>query len=456
MHTKYFIAALTVILCLGLIPITHAQSLTLSITPPIFQLSTDPGETWSSTLKVVNTNPQDLTVFASVMNFTSSDEFGHGVFTPVTEEDVSSTHSLAGWISVTKDAIVIPKEKSADVPFTVHVPRDAEPGGHYAAILIGTEPAGTNGTSQMRVSSFVSSLMFIRIAGQVTETGSIREFYSEKDIYQNSDASFTLRFQNSGNVHIEPQGYITITNMWGKERGQIPVNPDSNYGNVLPGTIRKFAYEWQGEDNFFEVGRYKAVLTLTFGKDSKQNVTAATYFWVVPWKPTAEIFLGLLLLMFIFAWGIRAYVRKALEIEAVRQGILPNAPFMASTPVAEVRREVQRVEVLSTLEIFARPLAEGLIDLKKVRQSSQDIRQISTRTMRREIPDAPLPPRSFTYGAFLRKYAAAFIFLAVLGTGIAGLVVYFRQTLIPSRSYQVFVREADGRKASISTDQLKK
>jgi len=302
----------------GAIPAFAAGSedgLSLSITPPLFQLDIGPGEFWSSTLKIVNINPYDLTVYASVVNFESTGEEGKGKFTPVLNDSQSGPLSLAQWITITKDQIIIPKEKSVDVPFTVQVPENVEPGGHYAAILIGTQSLDAEQAKGpvLQVSTFVSSLLFVRIKGDVREEGAIREFSTEKQFYQEPKVNIALRFENTGNVHLKPRGEIVIYNMQGKIKQKIPVNEGKDFGNILPQSVRKFDYVWEGDGDTFEIGRYKAVATLSYGSESHKNISQETHFWIIPLKPVL-IALGILVfLALIIILLIRFYIKKTIK-----------------------------------------------------------------------------------------------------------------------------------------------
>lgn len=291
----------------------QGEKLTLSVTPPLFQLTIGAGEFWASQLKVVNVNPYDLTLYASVVNFQSEGEEGHGRFTPILPEDPEAqAYSLAQWIEIAKNPIFVPKEKSVEIPFSVRIPANAPPGGHYAAILVGTQSFSAPAEGAVvQVSSFVSSLFFVRIKGEVKEEGDIREFSTEKNFYQKPEATLTLLFENTGNVHLQPQGDIVMYNMWGKERGKIFVNEKTNFGNVLPQSSRKFTFEWKGEQGFFEAGMYKAIATVSFGSEARQNVYRTTYFWIVPLFPVLGIFGGFIAFTLFLAWLIRSYIRGA-------------------------------------------------------------------------------------------------------------------------------------------------
>ena len=244
---------------------SSANGLALTITPPLFQLSVGPGESWSSSITVVNSNPYDITVYARPLEFEAQGEEGHGLFSAISYDKDGNPSSLAGWITTYESPIVIPREQTKQIPFTVTIPEDASPGGHYAAILIGNQPPKTEDETAINVSSSIASLMFVNISGEVVEKARIREFSVDELLYQVPEALFTLRFENLGNVHLQPQGAITINNMWGKERGKIAINANSEFGNVLPGTIRKFSFTWKGDPSLYDIGRYQAEASLSFG-----------------------------------------------------------------------------------------------------------------------------------------------------------------------------------------------
>lgn len=293
---------------------SSGNTLSLSVTPTLFEMSAVPQQAWNSNVKVINNNPYPLTVYASVVNFAPQGETGQGKLLPVFEESTEGA-TLAEWITITHEAVEIPPESSKQIPFSVYVPEDAAPGGHFAAIMVGTRPPDPDAGFRIKTSQIVTSLFFVRVAGDVIEDGQIREFKTTDKFLSEPIVNFELRFQNKGNVHIQPQGEILIKNMWGKERGVIPINHQTHFGNVLPESIRKFEFTWRGELSFSDVGRYSAELTLAYGNDLRQFLTATTYFWVIPVKPMLTV-LGIIVAIILFLiWIVKAYVRRMLALE---------------------------------------------------------------------------------------------------------------------------------------------
>jgi membrane protein implicated in regulation of membrane protease activity len=409
--------------------LSYAQEggLSITITPPLVQLSIGPGETWSSSLKVVNNNTYDVTYYTQVVDMQPDGEDGQSKFVPMIDEAQDPTYqsyALAQWIQMSPGPTLIKAGESANLPYTVSIPADAEPGGHYAAILVGTQP-GTiaQAGSVAEVSSYVSSLIFVNIKGDVVESGRIREFSTSKSLYQTPDVDFTVRFENTGNTHVHPQGEVTIYNMWGKERGQVLINnEDANFGDVLPASIRRFQFSWSGDQDIFDIGPYSAIVTLNYGDDGKQSVTATTYFWIVPIVPVSIALGSIILFLLLLTWLIRRYVRRALTLEKSRLGI------PASMPLKDVKE--MRVPVIETL---IEPLREGVIDLRSVRGKNVAAPAAAAPTG----GTAAKHENSLTFYEFIVKYRLFVLFLAVCVIAVIVGWWYFTKVLDPNRSYQI-------------------
>lgn len=317
--TSYLLSFLTFIILslFTAIPVVSAQeSLTLSVSPSIFNMSASPGQEWKSTLRVINVNKFDLTVYVDVFNFIPGGD-GSGTFVSIKEGDQLGL-TIVEWFTIEKTAITIPREQSVEIPFSVRVPMDANPGGHSAAIMVGTKPMVPEvGQARVQTSQMITSLFFARVAGDIVESGSIREFNTTKTYLNSPEATFELRFENKGNVHLQPQGDIRITNMWGEERGIIPINQNSHFGLVAREQIRKFTFTWKGEWSVADIGRYTAVATLGYGTDNKQFTSTKTIFWVIPFKLMAGVIVFFALFFTLSAWTVRKYIRHTLSMAGI-------------------------------------------------------------------------------------------------------------------------------------------
>ncbi len=412
------------------------DKMSLTIAPPLFQLSLQPGETWSSLITVVNNNKYDLTVYANPVLFKPSGETGRPVFVSNGSDDVSFPNSvdgttIVGWISVPNKPIKILREQTYKLPVKISVPKNAQPGGHYAAILIGNKaPTEKKEGGNLNVSSSIASLIFLTVAGDVVEDGRIRDFVTEKSIYENAEAKFSLRFENKGNVHIQPTGDITIYNMFNKKRGYIPINQASGYGNVLPGSIRKFTYKWKSDSGKWDIGRYRAVATIGYGSNKKQFVHSTVYFWVLPLVPLFEVLSFVIVLILFIRWSIVAYIKRAIAIERL------NISKEKSSDEFDFQKNISTKEETSKLKLdtLMKPIVTGIVDLRNVHGTQDDTYKNSDKNIK----------SSSSFVLYIKKYKSFFIFILILIVILFITKLFFSDLLNFNTDYSAVEERPDG------------
>lgn len=279
-------------LVLVLLPAGGAQALTIS--PPTFDFSLNPGDTVLDVIKIFNEGPEAITVYPILQNFKAGEEeAGQPMFYPA-DENPDGT-ALAPWIKVDAKPVTIGSNERANLPFAINVPREnAQPGGHYGAVLLSAQPPEAEG-GMVAIGQQLGILILVRIAGEVKEIGSIAEFGFIKPqvSYNYLPVDFFVRFENSGNTHLRPTGNLLVKNWWGRQVASLKVNED--FKSVLPKSIRKFSFGWKKMDNQegwsdlkkewrnFAFGKYKAVLVLNYGT-ANQTVAEEREFTVWPWR----------------------------------------------------------------------------------------------------------------------------------------------------------------------------
>jgi hypothetical protein len=328
---------------------SDGNQISLAVTPPLFQVSVEPGGRWNSSVKMINGGKKDIEIYVTPINFQARGADGSARFIPIMDGEVEGITS-AEWIDVFRGPYLVSAESSVDISFTVSVPEEASPGGHYAALLIGTEPADDQiEGSVVKVSSLVTALFLMRVEGDVVESGLIREFRTDTGWYNRPEARFSVNFQNTGTVHLQPRGVIEIYNMWDEKRGTIPINSGNNqFGNVLPDSFRVFSFRWEGENSVFEAGRYTANITLAYGTDGSKHVSDTITFWVLPLIPILTVLGIILTLIMVFFGAIRLYIKRVLAYEKNRLGF-------------EEKKSFKKV----SLKSLQAPIRETVIDMKR-------------------------------------------------------------------------------------------
>ncbi len=310
---KYVYACLfLVIIMLPINKVLAKDGVVFSVSPPLFKVDMEPGQIWNSVVKVVNNNDYPTTVYAEGVDFISGDDGGVKFLEP--GDQSHARYSLTKWLAIDQTKIDLPAFGSQDVPFKISIPIDANPGGHYASIMIGNQPLDkVDGGTSIKFASRIASLLLVKVKGDVIEKGEIKEFKADRKIFTHKDGKFSITFLNSGNVHVHPTGEIRISNIFGQERGVIEINKSKDFGNILPESEKKWQFAWQGTNSFFDIGPMKAVVALSYGSDVKYSATSSITFWTLDLKPTLIVFGSLFVVILLVVLLIRFYIRRSVE-----------------------------------------------------------------------------------------------------------------------------------------------
>jgi len=269
-----------------------------TIFSPIIEMEMAPGEIKAGVVKIYNETDEPVFLNASIERFTSAGEGGQPQYIPIDQQDL-----FLDWFKLSATDLVLQPSQVSLVPFTVSVPANTAPGGYYAVIfwqnISESNSIVPNSEKTVQISGRVGTLVLITVAGQVIEQGSVLDFavYPDKKYFFSLPINFSVRFENSGNIHLKPSGEIKLTNWLGYST-YLPINPTQR--NVLPQSIRRFEAGF-GEVNmgnwlekqFFGIlnelrylagGKYKATLNLNYGSVATATAVDDLYFWLIPYR----------------------------------------------------------------------------------------------------------------------------------------------------------------------------
>ncbi len=61
------------------------------------------------------------------------------------------------------------------------------------------------------------------------------------------------------------------------------------------------------------IGRFDAVMSLTYGDNVQKTVSADTSFWIIPIVPILAVLASIIFFILIFIWSLRTYIKRKVK-----------------------------------------------------------------------------------------------------------------------------------------------
>jgi len=352
-----------VLISLILVAISGVQAETISprlaVSPHTFEFEVSRGEVLQNKIKVLNQSEVAIPMATRITDFTAEEETGQMIFDE-SAQDISFASRF--WFKIENPDFILEPGETEEVRFSIEVPENAEPGGHYATVLFEPQlPSYYFKPGQPRAIPVIGVIFLfsVKVEGltRPAEPLTIVEFNipenfhlkrlenfivsiggiftevqaAEKEVFsivETSHLPFTLRIKNNDIYHTKPEGKLVILANNGKIVGETEIPKTT----ILPGKIRQFPIEFKPElpekldkylpaaiSNFISQnllwGKYQAQLLLTtdYGKIEKD-----IEFWAFPWRFGFSTVLTLVLTLFLLV-KYRHRIKKAFYLIIGRQ-----------------------------------------------------------------------------------------------------------------------------------------
>jgi hypothetical protein len=358
---KIIIYSCALFSCFCLYGFASAQNvdLGLSVSPQVFEMDVMPGQVISKEIKLGNTSNVPLPITIKTTDFTAQDGSGEMEFDDSMQDPAIASRK---WFTFEKPDFILDVGERETVKFTIAVPADAEPGGHYSVVLF--EPQLPNyyfNPSQPKVIPEVGVLFLLSVNNLYTEEPDessakmqISEFKipqnnkleglenilsgifppifaaSELNIVEKKPSSYVLSVKNNDIYHHKISGKLSIYNSLGKLAGETEISKLT----VLPGKSREFVIDISQSENvqIFKflpasisgifsangsLGKYKAVLNLDDGTGAEMVQTLQ--FWALPWK-TGLLLVILMIIILLFRKRLTSSLGYLLNIRRKNSG----------------------------------------------------------------------------------------------------------------------------------------
>ncbi len=291
MRKLLFVIFLFLIVALIFIAPNFVSAVTVG--PAKIEYRADPGTVIEGSLILINDSGAKQTLYSAFEKFTEAN--GEKKFLPAEPTE------LANWFNIPKSVTLEPGGQK-NIPFTVEIPKNAPPGGHFAVIWWGT---ASPESKQVSIVTRAGILVFLRVSGEVNESAELFKFSAGegKFFWGKMPENFAVFFRNKGNTYLKPQGEILIKNIFGGKIANFGVNEVSSI--LLPDTETNLRIAKKFEKAPFAFGFYKADLSLRWG-EKPESIQKNVWFFVFPWKHV----LGGIIILFVLFLGFKKGIKK--------------------------------------------------------------------------------------------------------------------------------------------------
>ena len=188
-------------------------------------------------------------------------------------------HSLKDYILSPTNTVTLADGETRSVSFVVSVPMEVTKPGLYGAVTIELggnrqvqADAGALVRSRLAVGVLVSTVEQPEISGHLVDFETINGSH----VLWSSQTTFKIAYQNDGNVHIEPTGLLSLSDVLGRQVAEEQIGPIV----ILPMSTRS---QTLSVNSGYVPGRLAAHLQIEDGFGGHHEERDIT-LWIMPWQ----------------------------------------------------------------------------------------------------------------------------------------------------------------------------
>lgn len=289
------------------------------VSPVRSDITVYPGKSETVTVNITNVTTKPAELRAIINDFIANPNESGEPAIILAPNQFAPKHSLKRYAKVSGDNFRLGPGESKNIPVIVNIPINAPGGGYYGAVRFAPASNKNAPNENVSLAGSVGSLILVKVPGDVKEQLSIVSFdVRAKDrpstfFFRNKNLDAVVRFQNQGNIQLQPFGKILLKNRSGKQIASYEVNNIQPPANVLPDSIRKFPTPLK--DKVGSIGQYKLEANFGYGTNG-QLLSASTTFYVIPlWLIIAFVALVAIIAFAVFVAPklVKAYNRRILQ-----------------------------------------------------------------------------------------------------------------------------------------------
>ncbi|MGW5050353.1 WxL protein peptidoglycan domain-containing protein [Actinokineospora sp. NPDC004072] len=256
-----------------------ADSAEFGASRPNYSYVADPGSTIRDAIAITNRGDRPITLLVYAADgFTTAS--GQLDVLPRGQRSVD----LGAWVTPARERVEIPARGAVEVPFTIAVPADAEPGDHSGGIL--TSLAVAEQADGVTVDRRLGSRIHLRVSGEAAPALAVEnlvvDYHGTTNPFGLGSATVSFRVANTGNLRVSAEQQVRVEGLFGLGgREQALTVPE-----LLPGSHLDFSVPVADVAPLLRLeAAVKLVLVVEDNSATAQpaEVTATASTWAVPW-----------------------------------------------------------------------------------------------------------------------------------------------------------------------------
>jgi hypothetical protein len=281
----------------------QAQTISLSLWPPIIEITTQPGQIIRQNYRLKN-SADDTTIRTALIPFEPADQLGHiQLSTQGYQSPALSYFSLQG--NKLPTSFPLKAGETKDLTLTINIPSTASPTDHYLTLLFQADTQGLISGTGSRTLGAVGSNILLNISStdQPQPTARIKQFSLHRPVLDSFDPiQFTLLLKNTSPTYLKAVGHINIHSSLSRKTTTLPLRSD----NLLANSTRQLVPE-QSWHPLFPFGRYTATAVIT-PQNTTDTISQTISFWIIPYKGLLTIII--IFLLYRLSKTLPKYIRK--------------------------------------------------------------------------------------------------------------------------------------------------
>ncbi len=278
------------------IKLAHAQSLSLSISPPIFEIMIRPGKSPTQIFKITNEG-DPVIVTAKLTELTTRGMKDNPNFQPDNWLTTNNTEVEFG------KPFLIKTHETKQLTLLINPKKETPEGDYYRIIQFTTKPNPELNTSQSSIEQNIGVPLLITVTntGFVSKSAKIKRFIVPQIIDSFDNLNIQIDIENSGKTYFRPIGTVNLEGPLG--RAVFNIIPQVILAGQTKTILTQDSFESISNNltlslPSFYVGKY--TLKTDFVLDeSNIRLTQSKIVYALPWKAVLGIILTIFLISYI-------------------------------------------------------------------------------------------------------------------------------------------------------------